>query len=85
MDCRLQPVADPVSSLSLEPPDPTLSWDALYQGWTSERAQWYWRELPLRVRRPSDDPDEVRRRAAASRLLPPPARCDRRAQVSDAP
>lgn len=50
IDCRWQPVADPVDERSLQPhylPDAT--WEELYEGWDSEAHQGYWHDLPLTI------------------------------------
>lgn len=45
-DVRYQGVSNPVESASLRPHCP-LSWDEIYEGWSSQELQRYWENLPL--------------------------------------
>jgi ectoine hydroxylase-related dioxygenase (phytanoyl-CoA dioxygenase family) len=49
VDFRYQGVSQPVVEGSLLPHFARLTWDEIYTGWSSERYQYYWRDLPLNV------------------------------------
>jgi ectoine hydroxylase-related dioxygenase (phytanoyl-CoA dioxygenase family) len=49
VDYRYQGVSQPVTEGSLLPHHGRQSWEEIYAGWSSDRYQYYWRRLPLRV------------------------------------
>lgn len=49
VDCRYQPVAEPISEYCLASTDPAYAWDRLYDGWSTTRLRRYWEGAPLRV------------------------------------
>jgi ectoine hydroxylase-related dioxygenase (phytanoyl-CoA dioxygenase family) len=49
VDYRYQGVSQPVVEGSLLPHFARLIWDEIYTGWRSDRYQYYWRDLPLKV------------------------------------
>jgi hypothetical protein len=49
MDCRFQRLSDPVNRDSLELDGSPLSWEKIYDGWTSTEHQYYWRTRPLQI------------------------------------
>jgi hypothetical protein len=49
VDFRYQGVSQPVVEGSLLPHHGRLSWEEVYEGWSSDRYQYYWRKLPLNV------------------------------------
>jgi hypothetical protein len=47
IDCRYQPVAEPISRYCLKPLDPQYRWDQLYEGWREDKLKYYWRDHSL--------------------------------------
>lgn len=49
VDYRYQGQSEPICERSLQPHFRRLSWDQIYSGWESEKYQYYWRSMDLRV------------------------------------
>lgn len=49
VDYRYQPVSEPVTEGSLLPHHATQTWEEVYQGWSSEPLQYYWKRYPLKI------------------------------------
>ncbi len=49
VDFRYQSPAEPVTEDSLHPHFRQITWEQVYAGWKSDRYQYYWKDLPLKI------------------------------------
>jgi ectoine hydroxylase-related dioxygenase (phytanoyl-CoA dioxygenase family) len=49
VDFRYQQEGEPLTELCLQPHFERQTWDEIYQGWTSDRYQYYWKDLDYQV------------------------------------
>lgn len=47
LDVRYQPMSEPVEQASLKPHADGIEWEDIYRGWSSDRYQFYWRDMDL--------------------------------------
>ena len=63
VDFRYQPLSHPVAASSLKPHYDRQTWDQIYAGWSDDRLQYYWRDMPIRYA--GEDPRVAAVRQAA--------------------
>jgi hypothetical protein len=49
VDFRYQLEGEPLTPIVLEPHFQRLTWEQIYQGWSSTQLQYYWRDLDFEV------------------------------------
>jgi hypothetical protein len=63
VDFRYQPLSHPIEASSLLPHFAQVTWEDIYADWTSDRYQYYWRDLPIRYASADPRVEQVRRAA----------------------
>ena len=49
VDYRYQKGTDPIKETLIEPHQGRLSWEQVYEGWVSDKYQYYWKKFPLKL------------------------------------
>lgn len=49
IDCRFQPLSEPMCAQSLRPHRDMVDWEDLYRGWTRDDLKYYWQKHDLKI------------------------------------
>ena len=49
IDCRFQPLSEPMCAQSLRPHRDMVDWEDLYQGWSRDDLKYYWQKHDLKI------------------------------------